>query len=245
GTKYYKADGTSANKWNIDIEKAILYAKWKDVTAKTIKVDNTTYSCPANYTCSNGTCNKDSKCTRTITGTVSTVYYCEHNNTYQSSEICNDKSSYTCPSGSQFDDSDKNCYKYNQSYCASGWASKNSGNCSFKCGRSFAERYDECYCVGGCSTKCTCTSGSTTLRDCLLQQYLYNCYISASPKKYNGALRYYCDVKDTYTTSKPSNCSKTDTKDVIANPSVIYVCPTGYSTTDSPITENSVCIKEE
>ena len=126
-----------------------------------------------------------------------------------------------------------------------------NGVCRFHCGRSFAEKYAECFGKAKCGSSYSCVSTlgqkGVTLSgsSCITESYLYNCYIAASPKKYNGVLNYYCDVKDTYTTSQPSICSNTDTKDVIANPSVIYVCPTGYSTTDYPIIETSVCIKEE
>ena len=48
----------------------------------------TTYSCPSGYTCSGGTCTSTSTCQKTVNGTITTKYYCLHNNSYQDSSTC-------------------------------------------------------------------------------------------------------------------------------------------------------------
>ena len=48
-----------------------------------------------------------------------------------------------------------------------------------------------------------------------------------------GALKYYCDITDTYSTSQPSSCSKKVSEDVISTVVTNYVCPNGYNPSDN------------
>lgn len=126
----------------------------KTETINATKNEYYTYSCPSGYTCSNGTCNSSSKCTKTVSKTPDKVYYCEHNKTYQSSSTCSysgeelaatdlycvsggsscsESSYYYCSSGELHG---SYCYKYGQytpASSSSGWNSYQSGYCSMYC----------------------------------------------------------------------------------------------------------------
>ena len=119
----------------------------------------TIYKCPSGYTCSGGTCTKNSKCEKTVTGTISIKYYCSHNGKYQDSSTCSytggyysdyydlncvngTKCTYTCPKDSTLDGT--KCYKVDKTSCGNGWSKKANGNCAYTCALSHGLQYSQC-----------------------------------------------------------------------------------------------------
>ena len=156
----------------------------KDVDTTT----TTTYSCPAGYTCSGGTCTENSTCEKTVTGTISKKYYCSHDGTYQSSSNCSYVGGYyddyydlncvngsnctsSCPDGSTLKNG--KCYKYDKTSCGSGWSAKANGYCAYTCGYSTGLKYSHCTVnYKSCQSNpdnysCTSTCGSNDTSDCV------------------------------------------------------------------------------
>lgn len=126
----------------------------KTETINATKNEYYTYSCPSGYTCSNGTCNSSSKCTKTVSKTPDKLYYCAHNKKYQSSSVCSytgeelastdlycvsngnsctENYYYYCNTGTL---SGSYCYiygKYAPASSSSGWNSYQSGSCRMDC----------------------------------------------------------------------------------------------------------------
>ena len=156
----------------------------KDVDTTT----TTTYSCPAGYTCSGGTCTENSTCEKIVTGTISKKYYCSHDGTYQSSSNCSYVGGYyddyynlncvngsnctsSCPDGSTLKNG--KCYKYDKTSCGSGWSAKANGYCAYTCGYSTGLKYSHCTVnYKPCQSNpdnysCTSTCGSNDTSDCV------------------------------------------------------------------------------
>ena len=157
-------------------------------------VESTTYSCPAGYTCSDGTCTSSSKCEKTVTGEISEMYYCPHNNSYQTSETCSytgwenaafdlgcsttktcSDPTYTCPSGSSL--SGTKCYKYDRYSCPSGWTAVKTGYCEYSCAKGNVLLYAKCSGFGTCKSdsaySCVSTCGSNDDQHCRANIPLY------------------------------------------------------------------------
>lgn len=156
-------------------------------TSNTIESVNTTYSCPAGYSCSGGTCTSSSKCEKKVTGEVSEMYYCSHNNSYQASPTCSytgwenaafdlgcstsqtcSDTTYSCPSDSTLNGT--NCYMYNRYSCRSGWTSVATGYCEYQCSTANVLLYSHCSGYGVCKSNnaysCVSTCGSGDTSEC-------------------------------------------------------------------------------
>ena len=193
----------------------------------------TTYSCPAGYTCSGGTCTSTSTCQKTVDGTITTKYYCSHNGKYQDSSTCSYMSggyyddhydlncvngsncTSSCPSGSTLKNG--KCYKYDKTSCGSGWSATANGYCAYTCGYSHGLQYSHCTvnyktCQSNpANYSCTSTCGSGDDSNCKS-----GFYISGSSPHANCKTdwKYYtCSKNATKSCNKVYKAgSKSDTK---------------------------------
>ena len=161
-------------------------------TENVVTTTTTTYSCPPEYTCSGGTCTKDSKCEKKVTGTISTKYYCSHNKTYQTSSTCsymsggyysdyydlkcvNDTCTYSCPDGGKL--KGEKCYKNDKVYRETkteckGWNVEANGKCDYSCRYASGLQYSKCRVnYGDCKSNsvnysCISTCGSGDGENC-------------------------------------------------------------------------------
>ncbi len=188
-------------------------------------VESTTYSCPAGYTCSGGTCTSSSKCEKTVTGEISKMYYCSHNKSYQTSSKCSytgwenaafdlgcsttktcSDPTYTCPSRSSL--SGTKCYKYDRYSCPSGWTAVKTGYCEYSCARGNVLLYAKCSGSGTCKSdsaySCVSTCGSNDDQHCRANIPLYGSnYPYTSCKTTNTIYNCYTSA------TKKENCVTT------------------------------------
>lgn len=194
----------------------------KTETASLITTSNTTYSCPAGYTCSGSSCTASSKCTKTTTGEVSEWYYCPHNGKYQKESTCSYQgevaevaylkcnkvgtttNSYSCcPSGSLYNGK---CYLYSQYNCPSGWTKSISSNCKLSCSGP-SNTQDLCSCQrtvtcnanGTQNLSCQCSDGSVLggVNYCS-QTQLYTCSKTASTCSYTVDVNKWAIIQGKY-----------------------------------------------
>lgn len=209
-----------------------MYAVWSSNSSGGSST-TTTYSCPSGYTCSSSSCNKYSTCTKTTYGTVTTKYYCSHNNLYQNSSTC----SYV---GGYYDDSyglncvESNCkyscssgtnggngycysdyYQSSSSSCPSGWTYVSTNSCRYTCGILVqgVSKEKECYVYGSCSSSSslscsvsgvTCScSDKSTNSGCNRKTYYNKC---SKPATKSGCSKTYSGGSYSGTTTTSGSC---------------------------------------
>ena len=190
----------------------------KKLTASKESTTTTTYSCPSGYTCSGSSCTSSSTCTKTVSGTVTTKYYCSHNSSYQTSSNCSyvggyyddsyglncveSNCSYSCSTGTNGGNGYcySDYYQSSSSSCPSGWTYVSTNSCRYTCSilTQGVSKGKECYAYGSC--------GGYSGLSCTIPGADYKCYCS-------GTTNSGCNRKTYYNKcSKPatkSGCSKT------------------------------------
>lgn len=151
-------------------------------STKAVSKEITTYSCPSGFYCSGGTCNSKSSCIKEIKGTIKEMYYCSHDNSYQSSSTCSytgwekgtldlkcatSQSCYNynyCSSGTY---SNGNCWLWNRTSCPSGWSKIATGSCNFSCSFGNVLLYSKCSGTATCSSSghYSCISSCAGIND--------------------------------------------------------------------------------